>query len=157
MTAPYDQYKNAKEWTIVEKAITGLVDNKDLDLTTTIEHVVGHIVKQLCDNKVDTDLRTKILFSANRAMWGAVTPDLRAVTVDYNKDWLTLRAYFDKNASDNDKKLVDVALTETMADLWQDVKQCRYEPLDLPFPATMNILRDWIYIRHENWQGINVT
>ena len=99
---------------------------------------------------MNTDLKTKILHSANRAMQGAITPDLRAVTIDYNKERLTLRAYFDKNASEDDKELVDAALTEMMADLWQDIEKGHYEPVDLPFPAEMKILKDWIYRRNEN-------
>ena len=99
---------------------------------------------------MNTDLKTKILLSAKRAMQGAITPDLRGVTIDYNKQQITLRAYFDKNASKDDKELVDVALTEMMADLWQNIVKGYYEPIDLPFPAKMNILKDWIYRRNEN-------
>ena len=99
---------------------------------------------------MNTDLKTKILHSANRAMQGAITPGLRGVTIDYNKERLTIRAYFDKNASEDDKELVDAALTEIMADLWQDLEKGYYEPIDLPFPAEMNILKDWIYMRNEN-------
>ncbi len=157
MTTAYDKYQNSKEWAIVEQAITDLVGNKDLVLTTNAEHVVGYIAKQLCDDKLDTDLRTKILISANRAMQGAVTPDLRAVTVDYNKDQLTLRAYFDENATKDDKELIDLALTEMMADLWQDIGQSLYEPIDLPFPAKMDMLKDCIYKRNENPEDINAT
>jgi len=150
MSTAYDKYKNSKEWAIVEKAITDLVVNKDLNLTTNAEYVVGYITKQISDNKVDIDLKTKILYSATRAMCGAVTLNLRGVTVDYNKECLTLRAYFDKNANEEDKELIDFALAEMMADLWQDIEQGRYESIDLPFPAKMDVLKDWIYMRHEN-------
>jgi hypothetical protein len=155
MATPFDKYKNSAEWTIIEKSITSLIDNKDLELTTDAEYVIGYITSQLSENKSDGDLRTRILLSANRALWGAVTPNLRAVTVDYNKDLLTLRAYFDKNASEDDKEHIDVALTEMMADLWQDIQKCHYEPIDLPFPAKMNVLKDWIYMRYENLEDIN--
>jgi hypothetical protein len=99
---------------------------------------------------MNNDFKTKILHSANRAMQGAITPNLRAVTIDYNKERLTLRAYFDMNASEDDKELIDSALTEMMADLWQDIEKGHYEPIDLPFPAEMKILKDWIYMRNEN-------
>ena len=155
MTQPYDKYKTSSEWTIVEKAIRNLMDNNDLELTTKEEYVVGYISKQLVDNKAEIDLRTRVLFSANRALWGAITQNLRAVTVDYNKQWLTLRAYFDNGATEDDKELIDVALTEMIADLWQEIEQCRYEAVDLPFPNKMEVLADWLYMRHENLEEIN--
>jgi hypothetical protein len=155
MTHPYHKYKNSNEWAIVEKAINDLVVNKDLELTTKENHVIGYITKQLIDKKSESKLRTEVILSANRAMWGTVTPHLRGVTVDYNTEWLTLRAYFDNGATEDDKELIDVALTEMIADLWQDIEKCHYEPIDLPFPNKMDILKDWIYMRHENWNDIN--
>ena len=80
---------------------------------------------------------------------GAVTPALRAVTVAYNKKLLTLRAYFDKSAGDDDKELIDCALTEMIADLHPDIEEFRYEPIDLPHPEKMDNLQDWVYLRHE--------
>ena len=156
MTHPYEKYKNSNEWTIVQKAINDLVDTKHLELTATDEPVVGYISKQLVDNKSAINLRTEVILSANRAMRGAVTQHLRGVTVDYNTQWLTLRAYFDNGSTDDDKELIDVALTEMIADLWQDIEQCRCEHVDLPFPNKMKLLKDWIYLRHENWDDVNV-
>lgn len=149
MTHFYDKYKNSFEWTIIEKAINDLVENKDLEITTSEKHIIGYLSKQLVDKKSEINLRIKVILSANRAMWGAVTPHLRGVTVDYNKKWLTLRAYFDNGATENDNVLIDVASTEMIADLWQDIEQCRYESIDLPFPNKMDVLKDWIYMRYE--------
>lgn len=97
----------------------------------------------------DNELRKNVILSANRAMLGAITPELRAITVDYNKEWLTLRAYFDQGASEDNKELIDVCLAEMAADLWQDIKQFRFEPIDLYYPIKMDNLKDWIYRRHE--------
>jgi hypothetical protein len=146
---PYDKYKTTPEWTLVDKALTDLIANQDIALTTQQEYVVGYISKQLAESKASSDLRMKVLLSANRALWGSVTPALRGVTVDYKKEQLVLRAYFDRGASEEDKELLDVAMTEMMADLDQHIEHWQYEPIDLAFPQKMEVLKDWVYIRHE--------
>ena len=89
-----------------------------------------------------------IILSANRALLGAVTKNLRGVTVDYYSDQIILRAYFDKGATDADKELIDIALSEIVAD-FNEINGCKYEPVDLFFPAKMTKLKDWVYLRHE--------
>ena len=152
MTHPYDKYRKNIEWTIVAEAIEALINNRDIELTTQQDYVVAYISKQLVDKKAETDLRIRILLSANRALWGAITPNLRAITVDYNKELLTLRAYFDKGASEGDKELINDALGGIMADIYQ-IEKCHYEPIDSPFPNKMSNLKDWVYIRHEESNG----
>lgn len=46
MSNLYDEYKNSNEWEIVNKAIADLISNNDLQLTTTVEYVVGYITKK---------------------------------------------------------------------------------------------------------------
>jgi len=92
-------------------------------------------------------LKTRVLMSAERALSGAITPGLRAVTVDYDNDLMIMRAYFDDGSNENDKELIDVALAETAADLWQDIREFRYEPVNKPFPEKMEKLKEWIYQR----------
>jgi hypothetical protein len=97
------------------------------------------------------DLRAKVILSANRALLGAVTPNLRAVTVDYNKQDLVVRAYFDTGATEDEREQIDFALTEMMADLHDDIQKCKYEPVDLAFPHKMECLREWVFMRFENY------
>ncbi len=98
---------------------------------------------------METPLRTKVILSANRALLGAVTTHLRAVTLDYNNELLILRAYFDNGATADDKELIDIALTEIIADLSQEIKQFIYEPVDSFYPTKMDVLKDWVYKRDE--------
>lgn len=153
MTQPYNNYRKYIEWQIVTKAIENLSHNKDIELTTHKDYVVGYISKQLVDNKTETDLRIKVLLSSNRALWGAITPNLRAITVDYNKELFTLRAYFDKGATEDDQELIDIALAEIIADLGQIIEKFHYQPIELPFPNKMSNLKDWVYMRHEDSNG----
>jgi hypothetical protein len=100
-------------------------------------------------NLEEIALRAKVILSANRALLGAVTPNLRGVTLDYIPELLTLRAYFDIDATDEEKELIDIALTEMIADLYYDIKTCKYEPVELAAPAKLTVLKDWIYLRYE--------
>jgi len=95
-------------------------------------------------------LTTEALLSSNRALLGAVTPGLRGVTIDYNNQLFVLRAYFDNGATDNDKELIDAALTEVIADLHNQIKEFQFEPIDLNFPNKMACLKHWVYLRHED-------
>jgi hypothetical protein len=47
----YDNYKTTNEWSIVQKAITDLIENQDIELTTTNDLVVGYITKYLIESK----------------------------------------------------------------------------------------------------------
>lgn len=93
------------------------------------------------------DLQTLVIRSAQKAISSAITPHLRGVTISFDQELLTLRAYFDKGSTMEDKELIDVALPEMIADLWQNIGHCKYEPVDLPFPVTMESLSEWIYKR----------
>jgi len=99
------------------------------------------------------DLRVKVILSANRALLGAITPNLRSVTIDFNEQLLILRAYFDHAATEDEKEQIDIALTEIIADLYQDIEKYRYEPVDLAFPLKMESLKEWIYKRYENFEN----
>jgi hypothetical protein len=46
-TFPYDVYKGAEVWRIVEKAIYDLVENGDIVEATRRDYIVGYICKQI--------------------------------------------------------------------------------------------------------------
>lgn len=59
MEHPYKEYENTSIWSVVEQAITELVENNDIEIQTPIEYVIGYICrnlssveKQLEDNKL---------------------------------------------------------------------------------------------------------
>ncbi|MES1220500.1 MAG: hypothetical protein ABUT20_33675 [Bacteroidota bacterium] len=95
-------------------------------------------------------LTTEALLSSNRALLGAITTNLRGVTIDFNNQLFVLRAYFDNGATDDDKALIDAALTEIIADLHNEIKEFQFEPIDLSFPNKMVGLKHWVYLRHED-------
>jgi len=101
---------------------------------------------------MNDSLTTAALLSSNRALLGAVTLNLRGVTIDYNNQLFILRAYFDNGATDNDKELIDFALTEIIADLHNEIKEFQFELIDLNFPNQMACLKHWVYLRHEDYK-----
>ena len=44
---PYTQYENSYLWDTVQRAVTDLVENKDLILQTREEYVIGYICKAI--------------------------------------------------------------------------------------------------------------
>jgi|WetSurMetagenome_2_1015567.scaffolds.fasta_scaffold00065_44 hypothetical protein len=95
-------------------------------------------------------LREKVIMCCRKALNGAITPKLRAVTVDYNNMMMTFRAYFDKGAAETEKELINVAHTEATADLKKDIKNFNLEIVELPSPGKMKVLKDWVYRRAED-------
>ena len=101
------------------------------------------------NNDKDLDLRVTVLLSAQRALLGAITPNVRGVTVAYNNQQLTLRAYYDKDPLEEEKELLDFALGEMVADFYPSIEKYLFEPQVLPYPMKMAMLSDWVYVRHE--------
>lgn len=47
MEHSYKKYENTPTWSVVEQAITELVENNDIELQTPIEYVTGYICRNL--------------------------------------------------------------------------------------------------------------
>lgn len=47
MNNPYEQYKNTILWNILKDAIDQLKANKDIELTTNENHIIGFLCKSL--------------------------------------------------------------------------------------------------------------
>jgi hypothetical protein len=52
MKTPYDIYKKEMEWKVITKAIKSLKKNKDIELLTPIDYIVGSICKELFEKKL---------------------------------------------------------------------------------------------------------
>ena len=51
MPHPYQEYESTELWNLVEDSIRNLADNKDVELMTNIEYVVGYLCKRLTKAK----------------------------------------------------------------------------------------------------------
>jgi hypothetical protein len=60
--------------------------------------------------------RKDILLSAQRAMLGAVTTNMQAITIGYKKMPVILRVYFKTQPTEDERELVKEITTEIVAD-----------------------------------------
>jgi hypothetical protein len=67
MSTPYNEYKSLKEWKTIEKALKELVKNKDIQVTTQPDYVIGYIVKKLKSIKPDNHPLYEILEELDNA------------------------------------------------------------------------------------------
>ena len=47
MDHPYKEYENTELWLRLEKALNDLAENNDIKITTSSEHVIGYLCKNL--------------------------------------------------------------------------------------------------------------
>lgn len=47
--SPYEKYRNSKLWEVVEKALDALEDNRDINITTHSDYVIGYLVQSLAN------------------------------------------------------------------------------------------------------------
>ena len=82
-----------------------------------------------------------------RALLGAVTPTLRAVSVELENNTLIWQGIFAEEARDEEMEFISLAGAELLAD-FTDVN---YQEIIIKFPVheKMNHLKHIIYLRHE--------
>jgi hypothetical protein len=97
------------------------------------------------------DIRTKLLLSVQRALLGAVSPRLRAVTCGWQGFEITLRFAFDGEVADPDLEDAGVVASEVAADFpapWTvDEVIAR---LDYPDDLRTGALALWAFRRKES-------
>ena len=49
MSSPYEKYKDSSNWKIIGQALNDLIENKDIELTTAPDYIVGYLCKKLDD------------------------------------------------------------------------------------------------------------
>lgn len=89
-----------------------------------------------------------LVISCVRALWGEITPELRAVSVEFSNNHIVWQCIFDMNATVDDFELVSAASTEVIADF--NKYRLKENLIKIPFPNKMNHLKNLIYLRHEN-------
>jgi len=94
-----------------------------------------------------SDLPEFIDFSAKRALSDTITPYVLGITISYNKDLMVFRVYFEPEATDEDKELLDDAMGEMAADLWQEIAFFEYQPIVIESGEKMEPLMEWLYVR----------
>ncbi|HDK6330971.1 hypothetical protein AAHY48_19675 [Klebsiella variicola subsp. variicola] len=95
------------------------------------------------------DSNVYLKLSVQRALFGNVTPNIRAVVAELSGKNISLLFYFDGQIDDDDKELVSVIETEIIADFDEDFTvDTTVKRLDPPQPIK-NKHGLLIYIRKE--------
>jgi hypothetical protein len=89
-----------------------------------------------------------LLLSVQRALLGAVPPELRGVTVAWEGAIIRLRFYLDGPVSDEDRDAMQVVGSEVIAD-FPDATRIEEEILRRDAPQPMECLEAWAYYRRE--------
>ncbi|MCY3413066.1 MAG: hypothetical protein INQ03_15620 [Candidatus Heimdallarchaeota archaeon] len=94
--------------------------------------------------------RQSLLLSCQRALLGAITINIRGITVGYdpiNPSIVRLLTYFDQEPTMYELELMRIACTEVIADFEQG--EIVDEHKVVQEPETIEVLTDWIYLRYE--------
>ena len=97
-----------------------------------------------------TEMRTTLLLSAQRALWGMIYPEIRAIAVGFDGlKKLKMIYYLDREPTEEDYESISEVTTEILADIeFLGVEEvCIYTKE--PFSKLDN-LESWVYMRKEN-------
>ena len=54
---PYAHYQNTEEWAIIERLLKDLMANRDIELKTAPEYVIGYLVEKLRNKDLKDQLK----------------------------------------------------------------------------------------------------
>ena len=96
------------------------------------------------------DIRTALLLSVQRALLGAVAPDLRAVSCGWAGTEITLRFVFDGEIAEANTEAAQIVGAEVIAD-FPAAWTIREDIVRLDYPADLRpgALAHWAYLRKE--------
>lgn len=96
----------------------------------------------------ETGIRLRL--SAQRALWGAIPANLRAVSIGMEGERILFRCIFDGAPAHDERELLSVAATEIAADFWQKtIPQIEEQYLEIAQPGKMEHLKYLVYLRYE--------
>jgi hypothetical protein len=95
-----------------------------------------------------TNRNISLRLSAQRALWGAIPPSLRAVSVGIDDQRVYFRCIFDGVSSEDEPKLLLCAATEIIAD-FPAPYTIETELLHIAYPNPMTHLESLIFLRFE--------
>jgi hypothetical protein len=90
----------------------------------------------------------ELILSANRALWGVVTPNLRRVAIHCEEKLITLSFFYDNKISDAEEELALDAVAEVIADFPDDF-DIKDELVQIAFPNRLSDKGYTVYHRHE--------
>ncbi|WP_077415270.1 hypothetical protein [Chryseobacterium sp. JV274] len=101
------------------------------------------------NNKNEIEFRKDVLISMQRALWGMIYPEIRAIAVGYNGiEKLKVIYYLDREPIEDDYENISEVTAEVSSDInFKEVEElCTYT--NEPFSKLDNLV-SWVYIRKE--------
>ncbi|MBD3192565.1 MAG: hypothetical protein GF308_18135 [Candidatus Heimdallarchaeota archaeon] len=92
--------------------------------------------------------RVQLLLNAQKALLGAIHPNIRGISVAWEEGTFTWRVYFDEEPNQEDKEEMSIACTETLAGL-QEFVLIQEELHIVPYPKPIQNIGEWVYLRRE--------
>ena len=95
------------------------------------------------------ELRREVLISIQRALWGMIYPEIRAISVGYEgTQKLIINCYLDREPNEGDYENISEVASEVCADInfLKVEENCIFslEPI-----TKLDNLKSWVYIRKE--------
>lgn len=89
--------------------------------------------------------RSLILLSTQRALLGAITPNMKAITIGYNKTFFILRVYFASQPTEEELELLTEVTSEIAADI-PSLKDFKEEAIVSEESSNkLKKLDEWVY------------
>lgn len=109
---------------------------------------MGNLTSVSHQNQMIYDLHLKL--SIHKAFLGHIGTNVRAIAYDYTNICIFIYAYFDKEPTNNDYKIIDQAIIEILADFPQlQSQKIILTRTDNPI-ASLNAHKGWIFVRYKN-------
>ncbi len=101
--------------------------------------------KNMNKNNISIELR----LSAQKALWGHVTPCLRTASIENEGNLIKWKCVFDDSATDDDFELMSMAGTEIIGDFTEEF-DIDEEFVITPYPNITDDYKYLVYYRHEH-------
>lgn len=95
------------------------------------------------------ELRISVLLSIQRALLGAITPNIRGIACAWNKSKITIYCYFDGEITEEDEDSMDCVATEVIADFLEHTVDLQCITVNVSESLTQHRLLAWVYMRKE--------
>ena len=95
-----------------------------------------------------SNTRSALLLSAQRALWGNVTTQLRSASIEASGNKIRWRCIFDSSATEEDFELVSIAGSEILAD-FSNPWTLEEEVIVIPEPDEIEDLECLVFRRYE--------
>ncbi|MEO1023594.1 MAG: hypothetical protein AAFW89_13700 [Bacteroidota bacterium] len=92
--------------------------------------------------------RSLVLLATQRALLGAITPNMKAITIDYNSSSYVLRIYFSSQPSEEEVELLKEITSEVSADI-PSIETFKEEAIVTKEQSNkLERLKEWVYMQY---------